>query len=83
MVDGIVEVISKPEFLEEVILTFTVIISLINNIAREDKLEILAEFGHSSSTEVNASEIERFIDDKFGKIITANTEKKSHPYREI
>ena len=51
-------------------------ISLINNIVSEDKLEILEKFGNSSSTEVNASEIERFNDEKFGEIITANTEKK-------
>ena len=57
-------------------------ISLINNIVSEDKLEILEKFGNSSSTEVNASEIERFIDEKFGETITANTEKKSHRYRE-
>ena len=42
----------------------------------------MEKFGNSSSTEVNASEIERFIDEKFGEIITANTEKKSHRYRE-
>ena len=51
-------------------------ISLINNIVSEDKLEILEKFGNSSGTEVNASEIERFNDEKFGEIITANTEKK-------
>ena len=40
----------------------------------------MEKFGNSSSTEV--SETERFIDEKFGEIITANTEKKSHRYRE-
>ena len=64
-------------------MTFTVIISLINNIVSEDRLEILEKFGNSSSTEVHVSEIERFIDEKFGEIITANTEKKSNRYREI
>ena len=40
----------------------------------------MEKFGNSSSTD--ASEIERFIDEKFGEIITANTEEKSHRYRE-
>ena len=38
----------------------------------------MAEFDNSSSTEANASEIEGFIDEKFGEIIAANTEKKNH-----
>ena len=74
---------ASQNFLKYVKLTFTVIISLINNIVSEDKLKILEKFGNSSNTEVNASEIERFIDEKFGEIITTNTEKKSHCYREI
>ena len=78
MVDGIVEVISKPEFLEVSHTDFYNHISLINNIVSEDKLEILAEFDNSSSAEANASEIERFIDEKIGEIITANTQKKNH-----
>ena len=42
MVDGIVEVIRKPEFLEVSHTDFYNHISLINNIVSEDKLEILA-----------------------------------------
>lgn len=42
--------------------------SLVNNIAIEDKLEIVEEFDNSSSIEASVSE--------FGEIITANTEKK-------
>ena len=72
MVDGIVEVISKPEFLEVSHTDFYNHISLINNIVTEDKLEILAEFDNSSSTEANDSEIERLIDEKSGETITAN-----------
>ena len=37
---------------------------------------MLAEFDSSSSTEASVSEIERLIDEKSGKSITANTEKK-------
>ena len=37
---------------------------------------MLAEFDNSLSTEANASDIERLIGEKFGEIITANTEKK-------
>ena len=74
--DGIVEVISKPEFLEVSHTDFYNHISLINNIVSEDKLEILAEFDNSSSTEANDSEIELFIDEKSGETFTANTEKK-------
>ena len=70
MVDGIVEVISKPEFLEVSHTDFYNHISLINNIVSEDKLEILAEFDNSSSTEANISEIERLIDEKSGESIT-------------
>ena len=36
----------------------------------------MAEFDNSSSTEVSASKIEEFINEKFSEIITANTEKK-------
>ena len=70
MVDGIVEVISKPEFLEVSHTDFYNHISLINNIVSEDKLEILAKFDNSSSTEANISEIERLIDEKSGESIT-------------
>ena len=70
MVDGIVEVISKPENLEASHTDFYNHISLINNIVSEDKLEILAKFDNSSSTEANISEIERVIDEKSGKSIT-------------
>ena len=70
MVDGIVEVISKPEFLEVSHTDFYNHISLINNIVSKDKLEILEEFDNSSSTEANISEIERLIDEKSGKSIT-------------
>ena len=76
MVDGIVEVISKPEFLEVSHTDFYNHISLINNIVSEDKLEILAKLDSSSGIEANASEIERLIDEKSGESITANTEKK-------
>ena len=70
MVDGIAEVISKPEILEASHTDFYNHISLINNIVSEDKLEILAKFDNSSSTEANISEIERLIDEKSGKSIT-------------
>ena len=70
MVDEIVGVISKPEFLEVSHTDFYNHISLINNIVSEDKLEILAKFDNSSSTEANISEIERLIDEKSGKSIT-------------
>ena len=70
MVDGIVEVISKPEFLEVSHTDFYNHISLINNIVSEDKLEILAEFDSSSITVANISEIERLIDEKSGESIT-------------
>ena len=70
MVDGIVEVISKPEFLEVSHTDFYNHISLINNIVSEDKLEILAEFNNSSSTKGNISEIERLMDEKSGESIT-------------
>ena len=83
MVDGIIEVISKPEFSEVSHTDFYNHISLINNIVSRDKLEMLAEFDNSSSTEANDSEIDQFIDEKTGETITANTEKKSHRYREI
>ena len=75
MVDGIVEVISKPELLEVSHTDFYNHISWINNIASEDKLEILAEFDSSSSTEANFSGIEGSIDEKSGESITADTEK--------
>ena len=78
MVDGFVQVISKSEFFEVGDTDFYGHISSINNIVSEDKLEILAESDNSSSTETNTSEIERFIDGKFGEIITADTEKKNH-----
>ena len=55
MMEGIVEVISKPEFLEVSHTDFYSHISLINNIVSEDKLERQAEFDNSSSTESNAS----------------------------
>ena len=70
MVDGIVEVTSKPEFLEASHTDFCNHISLINNIVSKDKLEILEEFDNSSSTEANISEIERLIDEKSGESIT-------------
>ena len=76
MVDGIVEVISKPEFLEVSHTDFYNHISFINNIVSEYKLEILAKLDSSSGTEANAIETERLIDEKSGESITANTEKK-------
>ena len=76
MVDGIVEVISKPEFLEVSHTDFFNHISLINNIVSEDKPEILAEFDNSSGTEANDSEIERLVNEKSDETITAKTEKK-------
>ena len=68
--DGIAEVISKPENLEASHTDFYNHISLINNIVSEDKLEILAKFDNSSSTEANTNEVERLIDEKSGKSIT-------------
>lgn len=59
MLDGITEVISKPEFLEVSHTDFYGHISLIYNIISEEKLKILAEFDNSSNTEANASEIYR------------------------
>ena len=50
IVDGLVKVISKPEFSEVSHIDFY-------NYS-EDKLEILAEFNNSSSTEANVSERE-------------------------
>ena len=76
MVDGIVEVISKPELLEVSHTDFYNHNNLINNIVSKDKLEILAEIDNFSSTEANDSEIERLIDEKSGEKITANTKKK-------
>ena len=67
--DGIVEVISKPELLEVSHTDFYNPNSLINNIVSKDKLEILAEFGNFSSTKANDSE-------KSGETIPANTNKK-------
>ena len=58
MVDGIVEVISNPEYLEVSHTDFYNHNSLINNIVSEDKLEILTEFDNSSSTEADDSETE-------------------------
>ena len=58
MVDGIVEVISNPEYLEVSHTDFYNHNSLINNIVSEDKLEILTKFNNSSSTEADDSEIE-------------------------
>ena len=78
MLDGIIEVINKPEFLKVSHTDFYNHISLINNIVSEDKLEILAEFDSSSSTEAYVSEIEQLIDGKSGESIAANTEKKNH-----
>ena len=51
MVDRLVKVIRKLEVLEVSHIDFYGHASLINNIASEDKLEILAEFDNSSSTE--------------------------------
>ena len=76
MVDGIVEVISKPEFLEVSHADFYNHISLINKFDSEDRVGILAEFDSSSSTEAIVSGIERLIDGKSGESITANSEKK-------
>ena len=70
MVDGIVEVISKPGFLEVSHTDFHNHISLINNIVSEGKLEILAEIDSSLSTKANITETERLIDEKSGESIT-------------
>ena len=48
--DEIVEVTSKPEFLEVSHTDFRSHISLINNVVSEDKLQILTEFDNSSSS---------------------------------
>ena len=77
--DGLVEVISKPELWEYLGVShsdFYSNVSVINNIVHEDKLEILAEFNNPLSAEANASETERFIDEKFGELIAAYAEKK-------
>ena len=58
MVNGLVEVISKQEFLEVSHTDFYSHVSLINNIVSKGKLELLAEFESSSSTEANTSETE-------------------------
>ena len=76
MVDGIVEVISKSEFLEVSHTDFYNHISLINKIVSEDRVGILAEFDSSSSTEAIVCGIERLIDEKSGESITANSKKK-------
>ena len=51
MVDRLVKVIRKLEVLEVSHIDFYSHASLINNIASEDKLEILGEFDNSSSAE--------------------------------
>ena len=53
--DGIAEVISKPEFLGLSHTDFYNHISLINNVVNEDKLETLAECDSSSSTKANVT----------------------------
>ena len=60
---------SEPAFLKVSYTDFYRRVSLINNIINEDRLEILIEFDNSSSAETNASEIEQFIDGKFGEMI--------------
>ena len=68
MMNTLVELVSKPKFLEGNHTDFYSHVSLVNNIAIEDKLEIAEEVDNSSSIEASVSE--------FGEIITANTEKK-------
>ena len=83
--DGLVEVISKQEFWEFLGVShsdFYSHVSVINNIANDDKLEILAEFDNSLSAEAHSSEIERFIGGKFGEL-QLTLRKKWHRYREI
>ena len=77
IVDGLVKVIQKTEFLEVNHTDFYSHVSLINNIVSKDKFEILAEFDNLSSTEANGSSKELFINEKFGEIIKANSEKKN------
>ena len=57
MVNRIVKIISKPEFLEVSHTDSYNRISLLNNIFSEEKIEILAELDNSSSTKANDSEI--------------------------
>ena len=68
MMNTLAEVVSKPKFLEVNHTDFYSHVSLVNNIAIEDKLEIVEEFDNSSSIEASVSE--------FDEIITANIEKK-------
>ena len=68
MVSGLIKVISKPDFLKVSHTGFYSHVSLINNIVSADKLEVLPEFDNSSSTEANAKEIERLIDEKYCEI---------------
>ena len=68
MMNKLVEVVSKPNVLEVNHTDFYSHVSLVNNIAIDDKLEIVEEFDNTSTIEASVSE--------FGEIITANTEKK-------
>ena len=52
MVDGLIGIISRSEFLDVTHTDFNSYASLINNIIAKGKLEILAEFDNSSSTEL-------------------------------
>ena len=76
MADERVEVINKPEFLEASDCDFYSHLSLLNNIVDVDKLDILMNKNDVTHSEANTSDLERYINQKFDKIIIANTEKK-------
>ena len=76
MADERVEVINKPEFLEASDCDFYSHLSLLNNIVDVDKLDILMNKNDVTHSEANSSDLERYINQKFDKIIIANTEKK-------
>ena len=77
MADERVEVINKPEFLEasDSHRSYSHL-SLLNNIVDVDKLDILMDKNDVTHSEANTSDLERYINQKFDKIIIANTEKK-------
>ena len=76
MADERVEVINKPEFLEASDCDFYSHLSLLNNIVDVDKLDILMNKNDVTHSEANTSDLEQYINQKFDKIIIANTEKK-------
>ena len=71
-----VQVINKPEFLEISDSDFYSHLSFLNNIVDVDRLHILMDKNDVTHSEVNTSDLERYINQKFDEIIIANTEKK-------